>query len=1013
MALVRLTIHPNDENEQSFEIETIRATVGSKGDNDIQLNEPTISSHHFKIEIRDEQWFITDLHSKTGTFINKEKIDDSSIERGTIFKAGECYILFDVAETENEFEEVSEAALPAVTIQERGVQMTGVRPCWSCGKPVPPDTMFCPACGANQQGAYVPSQFVNPVEHPAAQGVGLMPLVAFIVSLFGPLLIIGWLVGIILGFISLSIIRKRGGHKSDIRRAHAAIYIGIAWFVIIAGAIGWWTYANQTQRKIAHNETKVMEQLHEIAVVENYFKLSQKLDRNRNGISEYGYFHDLISNNYGFVEESLVISPTLYDYNFEIVRADESDFCCIASPNKKGITGLKTFIIRSDGFVCGQELNKSEIPNAASQLKQIDRTSVVEDKADIIVRALYKISSDALRKKQFDKAQKIVKAARERFPTAEEIKKLNDVEKEYTPFIVEVRSRELLNQASNSFFNGQILRSIQSYQKIVDNYPTFSEIEFVNNELKTLRDKYAQESELRANKILEAGNKHLLKMDFDKAEAAYRTVINSYKDTSSAKDAQKRLASLGDIKTEQRAGKMLQETLSLNVDEDYEKILAEIESMTRSFASSHAVSQSLGRLKILKDQAQARVHADTAKKALSNSNISKALVCYHNAAKLAHNAAKLAPAYVRTFITNYSEALLYGLSNSMVVADFNAALSYANEFKSLKVNLDLLPDEKIDEIRFQLAKLSVERGDYSNAVLAIEGCEDRFASNPEISYVAAKIYFKAGDSVKAAELFRNCYTQKVFSAEVTSLLIASAAGAAQIEESNLVVEISNDPEWLTIAKDSGIKIPGSEKINITSTWQKNCITLCDDVEMTYELLIYSGAEADLFLEKQKARNELDAQMRRLRKNLKASILRKRKIVIASRDISEWYDICLDIVTNYPAKSITDDAEKIIKSFKRKQKIANINKELMHRAAVAEISSKNKLLDYLSGLVSKLERRAPVRNVLSDVKKYLDNQRIDKMDRKALNTAAELIRIKISIPEIDKTFSNLETGKSGD
>ena len=1001
MSLLKLIIHPNEENEQLFELEALRATVGSKGDNDIQLNEPTISPHHFKIELRDEQWFITDLHSKSGVFVKKDKIDESPIVRGTIFKAGDCYILFDVAETEQEFDDISTAALPAVTVQERGVEMTGMRPCWSCGSPVPPDTMFCPACGANQQGAYMPSQFVNPVEHPTAQGVGLMPLVAFIISLFGPLLIIGWLVGIILGFISLSIIRKRGGHKSDIKRAHAAIYIGIAWFVIIAAAIGWWTYSTQTQRKILRNETKVMEQLREIAVAETFFKLSHKLDRNKNEISEYGLFTDLISNNYGFVEESLAISPILYDYNFEIIRADESDFCCIASPNKKGLTGLRTFIVRNDGFVCGQELNKANPPNAASQLKRIDRTSVVDDKADIIVRALYKISSELLRKKQFNNAQLIVKAARERFPTAEEIQKLDDVEKKYTPFIVEVRSLELLNQASNAFVNGQIFRSIQSYQKIIDHYPTFSKIELVNNNLKLLRDKYAQESELRANKILETGNKHLLKMEFNKAEAAYRTVINSYQNTSSAKDAQIRLASLGDIKNEQRAGEMLQETLSLNVDKDYEKILAEIENLTRSFAKSHAVSQSLDRLKILKSHAQARVHAETAEKALADSNVSKALLCYHNAAKLA-------PAYVRTFITNYSHALLFGLSNAVVSADYLSALSYAEEFKSLKINPDSLPDEKIDHIRFQLAKLSVQRGDYSNAVIAIEGCEDRFASNPEICYTAAKIYFKAGDSVRAASLFRNCYTQKVFSAEITSLLIASAAGAAQIEESNLVVQISHDQEWLTIAKDSGIVIPGAEKINITSTWQKNCISLCDDVEMTYELLTYSGSEADLFLEKQKARNELDAQMRRLRKTLKASILRKRKIVVAARDISEWYDICLDITTNYPADTITDDAGIIIKTLKRKQKVAAANSELMHRAAIAEINTKNNLLNYLDGLVKKLERKAPVRNVLNDVKKYLDNQRITKMDRQALNATAQLLKIKISIPEIDKIFSNLET-----
>jgi len=1001
MALIKLIIHPNDESEQLFEIETIRATVGSADDNDIQLNETSISPHHFKIELRENEWFVTDLHSKSGTFVKKEKIEESPVDRGTIFKAGDCYILFDVAENEQQFEEISEAQLPTVTVQERGVEMSGAHPCRNCGRPIPPDTMFCPACGTNQQGAYMPSEYVNPVEHPTSRGAGLMPLVAFIVSLFGPLLIIGWLVGIILGFISLSIIRKRGGHKTDVRRAHAAIYIGIIWFVLIAGGVGWWLYSSQTQRKITRNETKVMEELREIAVAQNYLKLSQKLDRNKNSISEFGFFSDLISNNYGYVDESLAVSPVLFDYTFEIVRADESDFCCIASPNKKGLTGLKTFIIRSDGFVCGQNLKKNESPDASSQLKRIDRTSAVDDKADIIIRELYKISSDALRKNEFEKARIIVKAARDRFPTAEEIKNLDDVEKEYSPFIVEIRARELLNQASNAFSNGQVFRAIQSYQEIIDNYHTFSGIENVNNKLKILRDKHAQESELRASKILETGNNHLIKMEFDNAEAAFRTVINQYKNTSSAISAQKQLSSLGGIKTEQKAKRILQETLSMNVDKDYEKIIAKIENLTRSFGNSSAVSQSLDRLMTLKSHASARVYVDTAAKALENSNISKALLCYHNAAKLA-------PAYVATFATNYSHALLYGMSNAVVAADFKSAIFYANEFKALNINSQLLTDEKIDHVRFQLAKLSVQRGDYSNAVIAIEGCEDRFASNPEICYIAAKIYFKAGDSARAASLFRNCYTQKVFSAEITSLLVASSAGAAKIEESNLLTDILDDPEWMTIAKDSGIILPGAKIINVTSTWKNACIILCDDVEMTYELLTYSGSEADLFLEKQKARNELDAAMRKLKKTLKASVKRRRNSVIYSRNISEWYDICLDIVTNYPSDSITENAGEIIKSLKRKQKFAAINNDLMYRAAVAEINTKSKLLDYLDSLVSKLERKAPVRNVLNDVKKYLDDQRTVKLDRKALSATSELLKINISIPEINKTFSNLET-----
>jgi len=644
-------------------------------------------------------------------------------------------------------------------------------------------------------------------------------------------------------------------------------------------------------------------------------------------------------------------------------------------------------------------MKKNDIPNSATQLKQIDRKSEVEEKADMIVRDLYKAASAALQAKQFDKAQKIVNAARERFPTAAEIKKLDDVEKEYSPFIVEVRAREYLVQASNAFANGQVFRAIKSYQKIVDKYPTFSEIEFVNNKLKFLKDKYAQETELQAAKILEQGNKALLRMEFDNAESAYRTIINSYQKTAAAKEAREQLASLDGMKSEQKISKAIQEILTYNVDKDYEKIIAGIENLTRSFAGSQTVSQSLTRLNELKNQAKARVYIDTAKKAFAKENIPKALVCYQNAAKLA-------PAYVEKFVTNYSKALLYGISNSVAATDYKSAIKYAETYKKLKINPQFLPDEKLDNIRFQLAKLCVKRGDYSNAVVAINGCEDRYASNPEICYTAAKIYFNAGDSVQAAILFQNCYTQKVFSSEITSYLLASATAAAQILETNLVALILDDQEWLQIAKDSGISIPAAEKISITSTWQKNCISLCDNVELTYELSTYTGSEADLFLEKQKARNELDAQLRKLRKNLKTSINRKKMIAAAAQNISLWYDIALDISTNYPAENLSDAAKKFIKIFIRKQKIAKANAELCRRAAIAEINTKNRLLDYLDGLVKKLERKAPVRNVLNDVKKYLDDSYTAKLDRKALNATAELVKARISYYEVDKTFSTL-------
>ncbi len=1010
MALIRLIIHPNEEEEQRFELEAECATVGCADDNDIRLEIPTLSPHHFKLERRGDKWFLVDLHSKQGTFLNEDRVTDTPIERGTVFKAGDCYNLFDAVDADepgftDAVEEFDAAQVPAISGAQTGIAVAA-RPCLRCGQPVPAGSIFCPSCGADQRAGYAPSPYVSPVETPMAPGAGLMPLVAFILSIFGPLLLIGWLIGIILGFVSLSIIRRRGGHASDVRRAHLAIYIGFAWFVLLGAGTGWWLYSSRADRRIRRNETRVMEQLRDVAVAQNYLKLSLALDRDGNGVSEYGSLVDLVSNGYGHVHESLATDARLYDYQFAMLRADESDFCCAAEPLRKGFSGTRTFLIRGDGFVCGEQFGKGAQLSAASVVKRMDRTSAVDDRADMTVRDLHKAAAQALRSKEYEKAQQIVKMTRERFPTAEGVAKLDAIEEKSNPFVVEIRARELAAQASNALARGQVLRAIETYQTIRDTYSTYSGIEEIDQQLRMLRDRHAQKNEQHAEEMLKEANAQCLRLAFDKAEAGYRTVINRYKGTSAAKEAERRLAVLAEQKKEQVAKKVMQDALSLNLETEYEDIYSRIEELRRAFGGSSVVSQAADRLAALELQCRARIHAATASRAFASTDVSRALLCYQNAAKLD-------AAYVPTFATNYAHALLHGVSNALAASDYHTALSHADTYRSLRIAAGSLPADRIDQVRLSLAELSVKAGDYSNAVSLIQACGDRLNSDVQMCFLAGKIYLESGDAERAARLFQQCYTQDTYAAEARPLLIAGAARAAEDEEAELIRTIAKDPEWLTLARTFSIVIPGITNTGATSTWQNMCVTLCDDVEMTYELLTYSGSEADLFLEKQKARSELDAALRKLQKTLKASTRRRRAAARAAKAAAEWWDVCLDIATNFPAASTAQDAQECVDDIARKQKLAFITAEYMERAGLSDISTKTRLLDYLSSLVGRLERRLPLRNVLADVKKYLDDQKTTKLSRKALSATAELASISVEPKRLGDVFSHLRTDSAAE
>jgi DNA-binding NtrC family response regulator len=69
-------------------------TIGKDKSNDIILFDEYVSNHHFKIEFRNGSFFIKDLQSTNGTFINHHQILEASLPDGAMIEVGKAKFTF-------------------------------------------------------------------------------------------------------------------------------------------------------------------------------------------------------------------------------------------------------------------------------------------------------------------------------------------------------------------------------------------------------------------------------------------------------------------------------------------------------------------------------------------------------------------------------------------------------------------------------------------------------------------------------------------------------------------------------------------------------------------------------------------------------------------------------------------------------------------------------------------------------------------------------------------------------
>jgi pSer/pThr/pTyr-binding forkhead associated (FHA) protein len=108
--MAKLVILTQGMTGRAHELNVDRTTVGRVEDNTFQIADPSVSSHHCEVLLRDGEVVIRDLNSTNGSYINDAQITESVLKPGQKLRLGQIELKL---ETEGPAPAAAGSAAPA------------------------------------------------------------------------------------------------------------------------------------------------------------------------------------------------------------------------------------------------------------------------------------------------------------------------------------------------------------------------------------------------------------------------------------------------------------------------------------------------------------------------------------------------------------------------------------------------------------------------------------------------------------------------------------------------------------------------------------------------------------------------------------------------------------------------------------------------------------------------------------------------------------------------------------
>jgi hypothetical protein len=234
--MATLVLNPETTNSRFVQLDKPSILIGCAPEADVHLEGELLSNHHARIEQKPDGYYIISLDSSASVLVNGAEITFQRLNHGDKIEIGDVKAVLLLADEDASTHEEPVPAepmgefLPVAISREAGLATMprGPTSCPQCGLPLTPGLPSCPQCGLNL--SYLPAMpmgFIPPTPMSQA-GPGILPIIAFLAALT----VVGAPVALVLGLMTLSIIRRRGGTERDRALAKWSIGLGLVWLML-------------------------------------------------------------------------------------------------------------------------------------------------------------------------------------------------------------------------------------------------------------------------------------------------------------------------------------------------------------------------------------------------------------------------------------------------------------------------------------------------------------------------------------------------------------------------------------------------------------------------------------------------------------------------------------------------------------------------------------------------------------------------------------------------------------
>jgi TolA-binding protein len=648
----------------------------------------------------------------------------------------------------------------------------------------------------------------------------------------------------------------------DRRAAWWAIVISLVWVVVLGGALGFAAWHHLTEAVITRNQARVETLLRNIGLSQYYVKYAELNDADGDGIAEYAWPAQLTSSGYYKVTVDLTADTVQHGYHVLIREADEQGFLCTAVPVRHRLTGRRSYRIDQAGVLVGADIGGGDIAvMPATATDELQSAPLLAGATEEFANDLAHAAQQAFEAGEYGRCKRIIANVRRAFPQSEAAQRLTVLERTTDPFLLEFKSKELLQrarqlldqnlvdpaietlrmivrefpgasvagqahqliaestvsraretieQAEQLLADGQTEQAQAMLQQTEQRYPEAAVAADLKDRIATCQTEVMKLLEQEALRLLETARSHEAIGEFEDAYNIYLTVQTRYGKTVAAKGVAEALQKNRTMIEEAEAARLVDDILELEPEDDAQRVLSLLDLLQRGYAHTAKVKANRALLDSLQHACQAHRYVTAARDYLGEQSYRAALTSLELAIKEDPNVEltmgdELEECYLRLGDASYENQ------------DYAAALDYYQRYLRLQPAHGRVNPRRLMECSFEVAKAKGQSGEYDAAETLLLGCAERYGTDPEYNFVYGRVLSRLGRWQEGARRLASCFSADTpFTRDARLLWAYCQYRHAIDQEDALLRTLYEDDDYARLIADYGVTFDLAQRTNVVT-----------------------------------------------------------------------------------------------------------------------------------------------------------------------------------------------------